>query len=371
MSFQTKKEDQVSERRNKNELLRLGCRETHVKEVPMVNLVSDLQENILNVRMLKIAAILNGFPSLVRDMAQKADKKVDFVVEGQETELDRYIAEQIRDPLLFLVKNAIDDGIELPQKRLQAGKPEKGIIRLCAYHEQSYIVVSISDDGRGIDVQEVKRATARRGFLSAEAVARMSNNEAQNLIFLNEVSTLERTAGVSGKVVSLDIVKTNISNIGGSLSVESKLGHGTIIKMRLPQTIATIDGVLVSSGGLTYIIPISSIVDILCLKPNQIQRVRGKEVYTLRENIIPLTRLSRRFEPDSDRAKTLDETNVVVIKVGDKLLGVMVDSVLEESVVKPIGKYNCSSSDISGATIIRDGKIALILDAAGLINEYY
>jgi two-component system, chemotaxis family, sensor kinase CheA len=339
--------------------------------VHMVKLVSDLQENILRARMLHIGTIFNGFPRLVRDLAQKANKKIDFIVEGQETELDRSIIEQIKDPLVHLLRNSVDHGIEPSIKRQLAGKPEMGTIRLSAYHEQSYIVVCISDDGCGIDIDKVKRSAINKGFISTEAAARLSTTEAQSLIFLNGVSTADKITEVSGRGVGMDIVKTNISNVGGAVAVESKPGHGTTIKMRLPLTLATIDGILVSSGGFIYVIPISAIVEILRLKTDQIQGVLGKEVFRLREEVIPLVRLSERFSQESTQTNVEDEINIVVIKAGDKLSGLIVDAVLEpqESVVKPLGKYLGSLPGISGATIMGDGQVALILDTATLVKE--
>jgi two-component system, chemotaxis family, sensor kinase CheA len=337
----------------------------------MVKLVSDLQENILRARMLHIGTILNGFPRLVRDLAHKVNKKVDLIIEGQETELDRSIIEQIRDPLLHLLRNSVDHGIELPAERLKAGKPETGTIKLSAFHEQSHIVVSISDDGAGIDVEKVKNTAVNKGFITGEEVARLSNSEAINLVFLSGLSTAEKVTEVSGRGVGMDVVKTNVSAVGGSINIESKLGQGTTTKIRLPLTLATIDGILVSAGGLTYVVPISVIVEILKLKPGQIQSVMGKEVFRLRESVIPLIRLSQRFDLETDQINITKEVNVVVIKVGDTLSGVVVDAVLEpqESVVKSLGSYIGSVRGISGATIMGDGQVALILDTATLIRE--
>jgi two-component system, chemotaxis family, sensor kinase CheA len=339
--------------------------------VHMVKLVSDLQENILRARMLHIGTILNGFPRLVRDLAQKVNKKIDLVIIGQETELDRSIIEQIRDPLLHLVRNSVDHGIETPEKRLKAGKPETGTIKICAYHEQSNIVISVSDDGAGIDVENVKRTAVKKGFVKAEEAARMSYSETINLIFLSGLSTAEKVTEVSGRGVGMDVVKTNVSSVGGSIYIDGKLGQGTTTKIRLPLTLATIDGIMVSSGGLTYIVPISVIVEILKLQPGQIQSVMGKEVFRLRENVIPLIRLSQKFDSETVRINSSTETNVVVIKVGDKFSGIVVDAVLEpqESVVKSLGKYIGSVRGISGATIMGDGQVALILDTATLIGD--
>jgi two-component system chemotaxis sensor kinase CheA len=337
----------------------------------MVKLVSDLQENILRARMLHIGTILNGFPRLVRDLAQKVNKKVDLVIEGQETELDRSIIEQIRDPLLHLLRNSVDHGIELPDKRTKAGKPETGTIKLSAYHEQSHIVICINDDGAGIDVEKVRQATVKKGFMTSEEVSRLSNTEAINLIFLSGLSTADKVTEVSGRGVGMDVVKTNVSSVGGSIFIESKLGQGTTTKIRLPLTLATIDGILVSSGGLIYVVPISVIVEILKLKPGQVQSVMGKEVFRLRENVIPLIRLSQRFDQETAQSDFSELASVVVIRVGDKLSGIVVDTVLEpqESVVKSLGKYIGSVRGISGATIMGDGQVALILDTATLIRD--
>jgi len=325
----------------------------------------------LRARMLHIGTILNGFPRLVRDLAQKANKKIEFIIEGQETELDRSIIEQIRDPLLHLLRNSVDHGIELPEKRKSAGKPETGTIHLSAYHEQSHIIVSIRDDGGGIDVEKVKQATIRKGYMTGEQVSRLSNAEAQNLIFMSGLSTAEKVTEVSGRGVGMDVVKTNVSSVGGSIAVESKLGQGTKITIRLPLTLATIDGILVLSGGLVYVIPISAIVEILRLKPDQIQSVMGREVFTLREHVIPLIRLSERFEQKAEADSLSQEVNIIVIKVGDKLSGVVVDVILEpqESVVKSLGKFIGSVRGISGATIMGDGQVALILDTATLVKD--
>ncbi len=343
----------------------------NVTGVHMGKLVSDLHENILRARMQGIGTILNGFPRLVRDLAQKAGKKIDLFIEGQETELDRSIIEQIRDPLLHLLRNSVDHGIEMPEKRRQAAKKETGTIRLAVYHEQSHVIVSISDDGAGIDPEKVKQAAVSKGFISADTAARLSPSEAQNLIFMNGVSTAAQVSEVSGRGVGMDVVKTNVSSVGGSISIDSQPGHGTTIKIRLPLTLATVDGILVSSGGLTYVVPMAAILEILKIKADQVYGVMGQEVIRLRENIIPLVRLNERFSDDGTSVAMAKELNVMVIKVGDKLSGLVVDTVLEpqESVVKPLGKFIGSLRGISGATIMGDGQVALILDTATLIKE--
>jgi two-component system, chemotaxis family, sensor kinase CheA len=349
-----------------NTIETLGETSAHIMKV-----VNELQENILKARMLRIETILNGFPRMVRDLAQKAGKQIEFIIEGQETELDRSIIEQIRDPLLHLLRNAVDHGIESSEKRRLAGKPENGTIRLTACQEQSYILISVSDDGGGIDLEKVKRKAVEKGFISADEAARLSDADALNLILISGLSTAAKVTEVSGRGVGMDVVKTNVEGLGGSLSMESKKGKGTTFTIRLPLTLATIDGILVSSGGLVYVVPISVIMEILNLKPDQIKTVMGKEVFQLRENIIPLLRLSHEFKQESSQPVKQEEILVVVTRVGGKLTGLVVDSVMEpqESVVKSLGKYIGSVRGLSGATILGDGNVALILDTATLIRE--
>lgn len=344
----------------------LGETSAHILKV-----VNELQENILRARMLHIETILNGFPRMVRDLAQKAGKQIEFIIEGQETELDRSIIEQIRDPLLHLLRNAVDHGLESPEKRRSAGKPETGTIRLTARQEQSYILISVSDDGGGIDVEKVKKKAVEKGFMSADEIARLSDTDALNLILISGLSTAAQVTEVSGRGVGMDVVKTNIEGLGGSLFMESKKGQGTSFTIRLPLTLATIDGILVKSGGLEYVVPISVIMEILNLKMAQIKTVMGREVFQLRENIIPLLRLSHEFKQESSEPAKQDEILVVVTRVGNKMTGLVVDAVLEpqESVVKSLGKYIGSVKGLSGATILGDGNVALILDTATLIRE--
>lgn len=337
----------------------------------MVSLVTDLQENILKARMLHIGTIMNGFPRMVRDLAQKANKKIDFIIEGQETELDRSIIEQIRDPLLHLLRNCVDHGIEMPEKRIAAGKSETGTIKLKAYHEQSHIVILVSDDGGGIDAEKVKNKAISRGILSEEDASRMSKQEVHNLIFAPGLSTAEKVTEVSGRGVGMDVVKTNVTSIGGSIFIDSEKGKGSNFTIRLPLTLATIDGILVNSGGLIYVIPISAIVEILRMESTQLQSVMGKEVFKLRDTVIPIVRLNESFGLNEGTIEqTSEEISIVVIKVGDKYTGLVVDNVLEpqESVVKSLGKYIGSVHGISGATIMGDGQVALIIDTATIVK---
>ncbi|MDY6907055.1 MAG: chemotaxis protein CheA [Chloroflexota bacterium] len=337
----------------------------------MGKVVGELQESVLKARMLPIGTVFNTLPRVVRDLAQRAHKKVDFLIEGRETELDRTIIEQMRDPLLHLLRNAVDHGIEPVSERKAVGKPEKGTIRLSACQEQNHIVIRVQDDGRGIDAEKVKRSTVDKGLIAAEEASRLAVAEVMDLIFAPGVSTAERATEVSGRGVGMDVVRTNIEALGGSVSLESTLGRGTTFTMRLPLTLATINGLLVSSSGTVYVIPMASMVEVLKVEPQEIKTIMGKEVVRLRDNVLPLLRLDREFSNHRAEERDIDGTLVSVVKAGEKAVGLAVDSVMEpqDTVVKPLGKYIGGVRGIAGATILGDGRVALILDTATLVRE--
>jgi len=337
----------------------------------IMKLVNDLQDNVLKARMLPIGTVFNGFPRLVRDLAQKAKKNIEFIIEGQETELDRTIIEQIRDPLLHLLRNAVDHGIETPEKRRATGnKKEKGVLLLSAYQEQNHIVIVVEDDGSGIDASKVREAAVKKGLITAEEAATQSDAEAINLIFAPGLSTASKVTEVSGRGVGMDVVRTNLESLGGSVAVESRLGEGTRVVIRLPLTLATINGLLVSSADSIYIIPMISLVEVLRLKSAEIESVARHDVIRMRGNILPLLRLDAEFGTDGERPRYSDETLVVVVRAGEKSVGLVVDSVMEtqDTVVKSLGKYVGNIKGIAGATILGDGQVALILDIATLVR---
>jgi len=336
----------------------------------IIKLVSELQESILQARMLPIGTVFNGFPRLIRDLAQKVNKKVELIIDGQETELDRTILEQIRDPLVHLLRNAVDHGIETPEKRIATGKEEKGVVLLSAYQEQSYITIIVEDDGGGIDIARVKRASIAKGVISEEEAERLSEEEALNLIFRSGISTADQITEVSGRGVGMDVVRTNIESVGGSVSIESRLGEGTRFTIRLPLTLATINGLLVSSSGTTYVIPMSSLVEVLKIAHDDIQHISGHEIIRVRDQLLPVYKLESTFGQNMDKAGDIDEMLVVIIRSGVRTAGIIVDSVMEtqETVVKSLGKYVGTIRGIAGATILGDGRVALILDTATLVT---
>lgn len=344
----------------------LGETSAHIMKI-----VNELQQNVLKARMLPIGTVFNGLPRLVRDLTQKAGKKVDFIIKGQETELDRTIIEQIRDPLLHLLRNAVDHGIESPEKRKSAGKPDKATICLAAYQEQNHIFITVEDDGGGIDAAEVRDTLVEKGLISVEEATRLTDTETINLIFRSGISTAKKVTQVSGRGVGMDVVKTNIEAIDGSVSLETKVGQGTKFTIRLPLTLATIDGLMVTSNDAVYVIPMASMVEVVKLEAGQIKTIMGKEVIRLRDNILPLLRLDKEFGHGMDGTRHGDGTLVAVVRAGDKTVGVAVDSVMEpqETVVKSVGKYIGSVAGVAGATILGDGRVALILDTTSLVKE--
>ena len=344
----------------------LGETSTHSMKV-----MNELQESILKARMLPIGTVFNTFPRLVRDMAEKAGKKVDFIVEGRETELDRTIIEQIRDPLVHLLRNAVDHGIESAEERKVAGKAENGSVRLSAYQEQNCIVIVVGDDGGGIDANEVRAAVVNKGFKAAEDVARTTDIEAMNLIFIPGVSTSRAITEMSGRGVGLDVVRTNIENLGGSLVVESTVGQGTKFTIRLPLTLATISGLLVSSEDDVYVIPMASTVEVLRVAEQEVTTVMGRDIIRVRDDILPMIRLDTEFGRQGVEPNSLDDTFVAVVRGGRDTVALVVDYVMEpqEVVVKSLGKYVGSVRGIAGATILGDGRVALILDTASLVRE--
>jgi two-component system chemotaxis sensor kinase CheA len=337
----------------------------------MMKLVSELQESVLQARMLPVGMVFNGFPRLVRDLAQKAGKKVEFVIEGQETELDRTIIEQIRDPLVHLLRNSVDHGIEPPDERRAVGKEEKGSILLSAYQEQSHIIIVVEDDGSGIDAARVIEKAVSSGLITAEEAGRMPEGEAQNLIFAPGLSTAKKVTEVSGRGVGMDVVRNNIESLGGSVHVESRQGEGSRFMIRLPFTLATINGLLVQSLGDTYVIPTASLEEVLRLTPDEVESVMRKDVIRVRGSVLPLLRLDDVYGGEPENNEDATEILVVVVRAGDKTVGLVVDSVMEtqDSVVKSLGKYIGNVRGISGATILGDGQVALIMDTATLVRD--
>lgn len=340
-----------------------------------LNLITtELQEGVMKTRMQPIGNVWNRFPRVVRDLARQCGKQVRVEMEGKETELDRTIIEAIKDPLTHVVRNAVDHGIEPPEVRLANGKPAEGLLALRAYHEGGQVNIEISDDGGGIDPDRIRAKALERGLITHEQAARMSDRECVQLVFLPGFSTAKVVTNVSGRGVGMDVVKTNIEKIGGTVDIQSHLGQGTTLKIKIPLTLAIIPALIVTSGGERYAIPQVNLLELVRLEGNQaqqaIEQIHGAPVYRLRGHLLPLVYLNRELELD-ERAPAQDGVNIVVLQADDRQFGLVVEGIsdTEEIVVKPLSKQLKNVSLFAGATIMGDGRVALILDVLGVAQR--
>lgn len=333
------------------------------------SVTTNLHESVMKVRMVPIESVVNKFPRMIRDLSKKLDKKMELFMTGEETELDRTVVDEIGDPLMHLLRNSADHGLENNELRKERGKPEVGSIFLDAYQDGNNVVIEVRDDGNGIDVAAVKAKAIERGTITAEQGENMSDKEIIDLLFLPSFSTAKVVSDVSGRGVGLDVVKSKIEALGGDVSVKTKLGEGSTFSIRLPLTLAIIQALMVSVGGEKYAISLGTIQTIENISSSEIKFVENKEVIHLRGSVIPLVRLDKILGVESQK-ESEDNLIVAIVKKGDALAGLVVDDLLgqQEIVIKSLGKYiNCSSRLISGATILGDGEVALIIDANVLI----
>ena len=331
------------------------------------SVTTNLHESVMKVRMVPIESVVSKFPRMIRDLSKKLGKKMELYMSGEETELDRTVVDEIGDPLMHLLRNSADHGLESAEVRAQRGKPEVGSIFLDAYQDGNNVVIEVRDDGNGIDVESVKNTAIERGVITPEQADNMSEKDIINLLFHAGFSTSKKITDVSGRGVGLDVVKSKIESLSGEVEVKSKLGEGSTWIIRLPLTLAIIQALMVTVGGEKYAISLGSIQTIEDIKPEEIKLVQNSEVINLRGTVIPIIRLSNVLEIES--LKKPDENMVVVIvKKGEKLAGLVVDELMgqQEIVIKSLGKYINKCKFISGATILGDGEIALILDANAL-----
>ena len=332
------------------------------------SVTTNLHESVMKVRMVPIESVVTKFPRMIRDLSKKLDKKMELYMSGEETELDRTVVDEIGDPLMHLLRNSADHGLESAEVRKERGKPEVGSIFLDAYQDGNNVVIEVRDDGNGIDTEEVKRKALEKGVVTREQADSMSEKEAIELLFHAGFSTSEKVSDVSGRGVGLDVVKSKIEALSGEVEVKSKLGEGSTWIIRLPLTLAIIQALMVTVGGEKYAISLGSIQTIEDISPADIKLVQTEEVIHLRGSVIPLIRLSEIL--DAPSTKNSDENLVVVIvKKGDKLAGLVVDELIgqQEIVIKSMGKYISKCKMISGATILGNGEVALILDANAVI----
>ncbi len=354
-------------------------------------LTTELQEGVMKTRMQPIGNIWSKFPRTVRDVAVGCGKQVRIEMEGKETELDKTIIEAVKDPLTHIVRNSVDHGIESPAARTAAGKDPEGRLLLRAFHEGGQVNIEISDDGAGLDCEKIRNKAMQKGMITADQAARMTEREIANLIWLPGFSTAEKVTNVSGRGVGMDVVKTNIEKIGGTVDVQSKPGQGSTVRMKIPLTLAIIPALIVTTAGDRYAIPQVSLLELVRLEGEQarqgiervIERVNGAPVYRLRGQLLPLVYLNRELKVE---AKTQDaaalptasssngetqNANIVVLRADDQQFGLVVDEIndTEEIVVKPLSKQLKSINTYAGATIMGDGRVALILDVLGLAQR--
>ncbi len=331
-------------------------------------IIDRLQDEVMRARMLPISQLFDKFPRTVRDLARTADKQVNLVIAGEATELDRSIIEAIGDPLIHLLRNAIDHGLELPQVRQAAGKPPAGTVRLTAEHAEGQIIVTVQDDGQGIDPAKIRQAAVRHGVMSEEEAAYLSDNEAVALIFRPGMSTAERVTGTSGRGVGLDVVRTNINRIGGSVVVDSAPGRGTSFRITLPLTLAIVQTMLVDLGGDVYAIPLTSIIESLYLSDVTVSGVKGTPAIRWRNEVLPLLHLAQFFGRQAPRPDS--KPAIVAVAWGKLQAGLVVDKIIgkQEIVIKPFGPIIGNVPGLAGCTILGNGHIALIVDVPGLVN---
>lgn len=330
---------------------------------------SELQMQVLKMRMLPVDKVFKKFPRIVRSMARDLGKEVDLQIFGEETELDRSVVDEIGDPLIHLIRNAMDHGLETPDERTAAGKSRVGTLVLAAVHEGNQIIISIKDDGRGIDTDRVGRKAVEKGLVTEEQLAAMNQRELFDLIFLPGFSTKEKASDLSGRGVGMDVVKTNIKKLNGLIEIKSEKGQGSEFILRLPLTLAIIQSLLVDVEGEVYSIPLSSVLESLRVDQRQFHLIGNREILKLRDMVLPLIRLESIFGVER-RSEQDDFCYVVVVGTAEKRMGLVVSRLVgqQEVAIKSLGKYLANIPGIAGSTILGDGRVALIIDPVGLVD---
>jgi len=367
---------------SRNRLMRLGSQlsDTSVDEEIVVHtdeaisqldlVTSDLQLAVMKMRMQPIAKVFNKFPRMVRDLARQSEKEIDLRLIGEETELDKTVIEEIGDPLIHLIRNSVDHGVESPEDRVAAGKPSCGTISLSASQEGQNIVVCVEDDGKGMDPEKIKESAINKGVITAEDAAKLGRKDALDLIFKPGFSTVKKVSDISGRGVGMDVVKTGISNINGHITIDSEAGKGTKILLRLPLTLAIIQILIVKSGDEIYGIPLVNVVENIRVRRDDVKTIEGRDVIRIRERVLPVARLDTLIRGNSPvDCKGKDTIFIVIIGVGETQFGLLVDELCgqEEIVMKSLGEYMKGTQGVAGASITGDGKVVLILDAASVL----
>jgi len=331
-------------------------------------ITEELQAAGLRARMVPIDTVFRKFPRLVRDVAHNLKKEVDLLVSGEDTELDKTMVEMIGDPLVHLVRNSLDHGLELPDVRESAGKPRKGTIRLEARQEGDQIIISVADDGAGIDPARIAKKAMEKGLVTADRLRTMTTREILDFVFLPGFSTAEKISDLSGRGVGMDVVRSNLTKLNGTIELESKLGAGTTVFLRLPLTLAILPVLLVEVGNEIYALPLRSVVETARIRATELHRFEGSELLHLRGETVPLLRLRQIFKVQY-RADEKGSDKVVILGIGERRFALLVDNLIgqESTVIKPLGSYLHHCSGIAGATISGDGRVRLVLDPADLL----
>ncbi|KAB7708071.1 chemotaxis protein CheA [Bacillus aerolatus] len=335
----------------------------------MSRISGDLQTIILNMRMVPVETVFNRFPRMVRQLARDLNKKINLDIVGAETEIDRTVIDEIGDPLVHLIRNAIDHGIEMPAERKAKGKPEEGTVKLKAYHSGNHVFIEIEDDGVGINKEKVLNKALSKGIVTEDQAAAMSDNQIYELILASGFSTADTISDISGRGVGLDVVKTTIESLGGSISIEAAEGSGSVFLIQLPLTLSIISVMLVEVEKEKYAVPLSSIIETAIVKKQDVLNAHTQQVIDFRGKIVPLVFLEQVFEVPKEN-KEEDFYSIVIVRKGDKMAGLVVDSFIgqQEVVLKSLGNYLSNVFAISGATILGDGQVALIVDCNALIK---
>ncbi len=333
-------------------------------------ITTELQMAVMKMRMQPVGKVFSRFPRQVRDLARDANKQIELIISGESTELDKSVIEEIGDPLMHIIRNSCDHGLEMPEERVKKGKPAKGTVRLSAIQEGSNILIKVEDDGRGFDVEAIRAKAVERGLVTQEEVERMSDREVYNFIFEAGFSTAKKITDVSGRGVGMDVVRTNIQKLNGIVELDSTKDVGSTITIKLPLTLAIIQGLLVESDNDIFILPLSSVYETVKTANSEIHYVNQRPVFRLRDEIIPLINLSLIINEDSRGFELCEKPYIVVVGLAERKLGIVIDRFLgqEEVVIKSLGNYLGSTTGIAGATILGDGRIRLIVDLIGLFN---
>jgi len=337
----------------------------------MEGIVTEIQEIVMKLRLVPIEQVFNRFPRLVRDLSKNLKKEINLVITGQETEIDRMIVDEIGDPLVHIIRNSIDHGIESPEERIKAGKPAKGTIELEAFTEGDNVIVRVTDDGKGINTERLKESVLKKGLMPQSSLNSLTEQEIINLIFLAGMSTAENVTDISGRGVGMDVVKSRIASLNGGVSVVSELGKGTSITILLPSTMSIIQSLLVKVGEEIYAAPLNSISEIIDIPADEIRKVQNNEVIVLRGHTLPLVRMNRILDIADDETNEDSNLTVIIVKSKGSFFGVVVSELIgqQEIVIKPINRKLCSHDYISGATTLGNGRVALIINLNSLLRN--